>query len=65
MSADTDIVQKIFGVDKEKAEELIEKGLDVEFLQNGYSGKIREELGDISNNFKKKADDIIKEEKSN
>jgi len=57
-----EIAQKILGVSKEKAKELIEeKGLDVDFLMNGYTKSMRQELGDISDKFKTNVDDIIKQ----
>jgi len=56
------IAMKILDVTEEKAIELLDRGLDVDFLLNGYKKKVEEELGQISDDFKKGVDDIIKDE---
>ena len=60
---DIETVKKFFNVDENKAKELIEKGLDVDFLKKFFENgvKIKDKLNKITGKFKKQVNNVTED----
>lgn len=58
---DIETIQKILKVDASEAQILLEKGINVDFLKNGFMNEINEELTDIVEKFSTATQDILNE----
>ncbi len=58
---DLETIQKILKVDESEAQILLEKGINVDFLKNGFMKEISEELSGIVEKFSNDAEDILNE----
>lgn len=56
---DIEIVQKYFKIDGEKAQVMIDKGLNVDYLRSGFIGSEKERLSD---KYQEIVDDIVEDE---
>ena len=56
---DIEIVQKYFKVDEAKAQEMIDKGLNIEYLRSGFIGNEKERLVD---KYQDIVNDLVEEE---
>jgi len=56
---DIEIVQKYFNVDEEKAQVMIDNGLNIKYLRTGFIGTEKERLVD---KYQERVDEIVDEE---
>lgn len=56
---------KVFSVDEIKATEMLDKGLNIKYLQNGLKKETEAELASIRSNVEQTAKQIVDEELKN
>lgn len=60
--SDIELIQKYFKVNAEEALSLLDKGLNVDYLRNGYKDFLQNEVNKVGERYQSKVDDLVEKE---
>jgi hypothetical protein len=62
--SDVGLVQRYFNVSPEEAKSMIDKGINIDYLRDGFKDYLPGEIDKVGKKFQSKVDSLVKDELS-